>query len=45
MPSKSRHGLERRATADAEFIRLLHQPFPYEVMVMAVTLVHIESEK
>src|ERR1017187_2540828 len=45
MPSESRHGLKRRASADAEFIRLLHQPFPYEVMVMAMTLVHIKSQK
>src|ERR1700676_4787818 len=45
MPSESCHGLKRRATADAELIRLLQQPFPYELMVMAMTLVHIKSQE
>ena len=45
MPSESRHGLERRAAADAELVRLLQQPFPYELMVMAMALVHIKSQK
>jgi hypothetical protein len=43
MPSESRHGLECRTTADAQLIRLLQQPFPCEVMVMAMTLVDIKS--
>ena len=30
MPPESCHGLKCRAAADAEFIRLLQQPFPYE---------------
>jgi hypothetical protein len=43
MPSESCHGLERGTAADAKFIRLLHQPLPYEVMMMAMALVHIKS--
>jgi hypothetical protein len=45
MPPKPRHGFKCRAAANAEFIRLLHQPFPYEMMVMAMTLVHIKSQE
>jgi hypothetical protein len=43
--SESCHGLKRRAAPDPEPVRLLEQPFPHEVMVMAMILVHVKSQK
>jgi hypothetical protein len=45
MAPETRHSAESRAAADAELVSLLEQPFPYEPVVMAMTLVHVESQE
>jgi hypothetical protein len=43
--AEASHGLEGRAPANPQLAGLLEQPFPNEVMAMALILVHIEAQE
>jgi hypothetical protein len=44
MAAEASHCLESRAAANAELVALLEQPFPREVTVVPMTLMHVEPK-